>query len=196
MLQARTYAEAHLYMDLQQCRCGAYRFDRENMTVLDGPPDTVTMRFEGACEQCGRLRGFTFRLPAHADRPTPGYGFPGDGPSRLLDPGQWYAVSLARSELTQYIQQQVNPAEAWQDLEAWEDMVEALANAGEAVTEAYRFVPEGADAVPDEALRSDAGREMVTALGGRLSTALLDRRHEECRVLLDEFVTRYPEPGN
>ncbi|MGA8115823.1 MAG: hypothetical protein WCA46_19350 [Actinocatenispora sp.] len=194
MLEARTYAEAHLYMDLQQCRCGEYRFDRDHMTMLNGPPDTLTMRFEGACERCGRQRGFTFRLPEHADRPTTGYSFRGDGPSRLLDPGQWFAVSVAQSELNAYVQQQVNPDEAWRDPEAWEDMAESLSNAGDAVAEAYRFVPDGADAVPDGAVWSESGREMLASLGGPLSTELLARRRAECRTALDEFVQRYPEP--
>jgi hypothetical protein len=89
---ARTNSEAHLYMDLHPCACGATgRGLRSAVVEVD---NDLVSRYFGKCESCGTFREFLFRLPDHAVVQRPGTVVYGDGlPSQLLDPGEWLWVA-------------------------------------------------------------------------------------------------------
>ncbi|MGW0434448.1 hypothetical protein ACWDV4_18150 [Micromonospora sp. NPDC003197] len=97
-LPARTYAEVHAYLDTHPCRCGSVEFPRDAMAVLGSDENGVVVNYSGPCDDCGQPRDHVFRLP-----PRPGslpgdprrFSYPEDGPSELLDPGEWVAVSQA-----------------------------------------------------------------------------------------------------
>src|SRR4051794_6907582 len=60
-LHARSNAEAHLYMDLHPCACGAVEFDRQSSVISDG--GALCSRYAGPCRRCGTPRVFAFELP-------------------------------------------------------------------------------------------------------------------------------------
>ncbi|MFD0586181.1 hypothetical protein [Dactylosporangium darangshiense] len=158
---ARTSAEAHLYLDLQPCVCGATRAQwRSQVRGLDGD---LAREYEASCPQCGRDRRFVFRLPQEPPAPSrEGADFSyGDGPhSELIDPGQWLGESdrLARS---------VPMLPAGADAAQRERFRFAIGRAAAALSEAARFAPPGASAVPEEACFTEAGRALFRAEPGR-----------------------------
>jgi hypothetical protein len=138
---ARTDQEAEIYIELTPChRCGGHGFTGESTVVPLG--EDLGTRWAGTCTRCGVAREFVFRLPQEVTlgSKTP-YDFGEGGPSELLDPGQWMTVADLASRRA--------PAPDRTDL--------LLAVA--AFEEVERFIPDGADEVPAEALRTDAGRE-------------------------------------
>lgn len=70
-LAARTANEAHLYMDLRLCGCGAGRFPRGSSI----------------------LTLFLFRLPAEPESGEEGFRYGAAEPSTLIDAGQWLWVA-------------------------------------------------------------------------------------------------------
>jgi hypothetical protein len=106
-------------------------------------------RYAGPCAGCGAPREFEFELPA-AFRPirSDEVEFGGGDPSRLLDPGEWMAVAVERAGR--------QPGTR-----------EELAFARAALEEVVKFLPAGAERVPDEAFTSARGRALRDAEPGR-----------------------------
>jgi hypothetical protein len=156
---ARTAAEAHLFMDLRPCRCGESAFDRRS-AVVEVEGDLAT-HYSGACARCGAAREFLFRLPEEIPPPVAGAvrRFGGDAPSELLDAGEWLAVA---------------------DDHAGRD---DAATAAAAMDEVLKFLPVGADTVPDAALWSDRGRAVHAAEPGRFRRARLEAVRDTYRAL-------------
>jgi hypothetical protein len=151
---ARTNAEAHLYMDLRPCdACGHRGFSGDSaMVFVDGE---LCSRYSGACPRCGTERKFTFRVPEEVRLPLErDIVFGGPEPSELLDAGEWLTVAdLAAGR--------PEPDDA------------DLALAAAAIDEALKFIPEGADEVPPETLRTEDGREVYEREPGRFRRARL-----------------------
>ncbi|WIM97992.1 hypothetical protein ACTOB_001560 [Actinoplanes oblitus] len=118
-----------------------------SVVEADGVP---ARRYAGACEDCGVDREFVFRLPERATPPVPGsyvtFGADGD-PSRLFDAGEWVAIA-DMSALASGLED-VPPDEAR----------ESATIAVACYDEALKFLPPGADRLPDAAFWSVAGRE-------------------------------------
>lgn len=153
---ARTRDEAHLYLDLHPCECGSVETTWENgLVAVDGG---LASRYWGACDDCGRRREYLFGLP---ERPVMPSGYPtfgGEEPSQLLDAGEWlWVADLSAGNVP------VDDAD---------EARRTLAVATAAVEEVVKFIPPGADEVPDEAFWSQRGREMRAAEPGRFQ---LDR---------------------
>ncbi|WP_067181020.1 hypothetical protein [Microtetraspora niveoalba] len=154
---ARTRDEAHLYLDLHPCKqCGSVEttWDR-GLASVDG---TLVDRYAGACDDCGAEREFLFGLP---ERPVASAGYPtfgGREPSQLLDAGEWMWVA----DLTAGNVPVDDRAEARR----------ALSIAVAAVEEIVKFIPPGAEEVPDDGFWSERGRQVRTAEPGRFQ---LDR---------------------
>ncbi|GAA4599544.1 hypothetical protein BJY16_003114 [Actinoplanes octamycinicus] len=151
---ARTRQEAHLFIDLTPCECGDRRLATagEAITLPDGAPGR---RYAGRCPGCGRDRLFVFRVPERAeDADDPAeivYGR-GDRTSELLDPGQWLWVAEQYADAVPG-----NPGyltgEPRATARTW------LTAAVAALREAEKFLPAGAERVPEQALRTAASRE-------------------------------------
>jgi hypothetical protein len=86
---------------------------------------------------------------------VPMYAFgSGDGPSRLVDAGQWLLASRELAEDARVLMGSDDPSAAYDRLRA----------AAAAVDEILKFVPPGADAVPDEAFWTDDGMTVRAGL--------------------------------
>lgn len=178
---ARTRDEAHLYMDLHPCaECGDADVPWENAILDDA--GTPVRRYTGTCPGCGAVREFVFALP---ERPAvlPDHevlSFGGPERSELLDAGEWLWVSdLAAQSATGVAldPEGVRVADA--------EAREALAVAVAALNEILKFVPDGADAVPDSAFWSDRGRELRHAAPGRFERRRLQAVRDTYRDRLD-----------
>jgi hypothetical protein len=134
-------------MDLNPCRCGEVEFEPQHW--LEQVGDQLVANYQGTCPGCGTDRMFRFELDSEPPPPAPAYG--GDKPSQLIDPGQflWVAEQLAGSV-------PADPGEL-DSTEDQEEAVEALETAVAALEEVLKFVPAGADAVPEEAFTAPEG---------------------------------------
>jgi len=185
---ARTNAEAHLYMDLHPCACGERVFDRRSAVIDDG--GTLCSRYAGPCAGCGTPRSFVFELPETiraVQRDHVEYG--GDDPSRIIDAGEWMAVSDAHGRREPHTRRDLDIARA-------------------AIEEVKKFLPRGlrgspTDRVPDEAFWTARGRAVRDAAPAnfgklRLSAALelYQRLHEAAPVSVPEGLppVEYPAP--
>ncbi|NUR96899.1 MAG: hypothetical protein HOV67_16760 [Kribbellaceae bacterium] len=154
---ARTAAEAALYLELSPCPdCGSTETDWQDQQTAE------VLTCSGICEGCGAFREYLFSRPLH-----PYEGFGGAEPSELIDAGQWL-------EFADGVAGQV----AVGDLS--DEAVEAMAVARQAVEEVVKFVPPTADAVPDEAFWTDAGRAVRALDPGRF-------RLERLLVIRDSY---------
>ena len=141
-------------MDLHPCACGNGAFER-NSSVIEVDGDLAS-RYVGACSGCGERREFVFAIPQDVRLPSPGsvvFGY--GGQSELLDAGEWLFVADRYARAT--------PAKHEPGTEAARQARQQVATAAAAMGEVLAFVPEGADAVPYESLRTDRGREVFDA---------------------------------
>ncbi|MEV6302244.1 hypothetical protein AB0M02_22700 [Actinoplanes sp. NPDC051861] len=193
-LRARSTAEAVLFMDLRSCVCGDSSFDRD-MSWEDDPGHGLRVAtYAGPCAGCGTQRAFTFLLPLDEQTPDDAFSTLEDPPSQLLDPGEWWLASVALTELTEAIEEGVDPAVAWVDLDAWEEMTALMARCATACDEVLRFIPDGTGRVPSEAFRTATGRNALRADPAVFDrSALVTARDERARRLAD-FLARHPEP--
>lgn len=155
---ARTPAEAHLYLELHGCDCGETRFEpRSAVVMLDDGDLGRTYAF--TCPRCGQERSHTFRLP-EIPLPSSEFRYGGDEPSQLLDPGEWVAVAEAYAAA---------PASASASLprDGAASASASLPRAVAALEEALKFVPPGAESVPETAFFSERGRALYLAGPGR-----------------------------
>jgi hypothetical protein len=148
MLFARSPEECHLYMELHPCECGEAVFEWSRHRK-EQRGDRMVSVYEGVCGRCGAPRQFEFEVTGEIP-PPPAYG--GEEPSRIIDPSEFLAVGedLAAA---------VPPDPALLDPDALEDAYEAIEMAVAALDEVLKFVPAGADGVPLDAFRTDAGRQ-------------------------------------
>ncbi|GAA3768651.1 hypothetical protein GCM10022225_64030 [Plantactinospora mayteni] len=95
-IRVRTLAEAHLYLDLHPCVCGCASFPRGQMEILQDDEAGILVRYAGSCDDCARQRAVTMRLPQRSgvvpDSPYR-FSYPEDGPSEVIDAGQWLDVA-------------------------------------------------------------------------------------------------------
>ncbi|GAA5055876.1 hypothetical protein [Nocardia callitridis] len=162
---ARTSAEAHLYMDLHPCgTCATARFHPRGATVfIDGE---LGSRFAGACQSCGALREFVFRLPEHIVLSGDRIRYGADRPSELIDPGEWLLVADGASARGRVDPTGLTP----QGLAAHRDLLDTAVAAME---EVLKFVPPRGDAVPDSVFFSARGRAVYEAEPGRFGVVRL-----------------------
>ncbi|MEJ3743606.1 hypothetical protein WEI85_09985 [Actinomycetes bacterium KLBMP 9797] len=146
----RTRDEAHLYMDLRPCeRCGSAEITWQSQLTHDG--GVPARRYHGTCAGCGAAREFVFRLPERPAVPgDDGVFFGGPEPSQLLDAGEWRLIAdLGVREGS--APRTGDPAD---DAERQRAFALALA----AMDEIIKFIPDGADGVPESAFWTARGR--------------------------------------
>ncbi|WP_328449392.1 hypothetical protein OG780_17905 [Streptomyces sp. NBC_00386] len=184
MLIARSTQEAHLYMDLHACACGAESFEREHR--LDERDGVLVAVYEGVCPRCGRARSFAFRLTDELPPAPPAFG--GSEPSRIIDPGEFLWVSDQVATDTGLRLLHTPPAERHQQREG-----SAFALA--AVEEVLKFLPRGADSVPGELFTSERGREVYDRTPHRFERAALLENIARKRRILESVDHVGPQPG-
>src|SRR4051794_26320267 len=158
-------------MELRPCpQCGdANGSWAEALVDADG---TMARRYHCACAGCGEPREFVFALPERPTPPRPGavvtFGAL-DEASVLVDAGEWLMVADLCA--------QAAGAPGVSDGEACEMLSIAVA----AMDEVLKFIPAGADAVPDTAFWSVAGRSERELEPGRF-------RRDRLTVVRDSYV--------
>src|SRR2546423_4561094 len=185
---ARTLLEAEVYLGRLPCeRCGrigtgwAYAGPGE----YDGAPAD---RYAGRCTHCGTQRSALLgRVGGPDAQPGPVGGRFGAGPpSELLDAWQWLEFGDGAA------------AAAERPGLADRDRLMLLEYAGDAYWEAGRFIPQGADAVPDTALFWPASRTAAAGYPLRLSRAAIDDQLDAVVVAAEEVrraLARGPVPA-
>ena len=166
----RTSAEAHMYMDQQPCTCGDIGFDRQSAVMTEG--DVLCSRYFGKCRTCGTMREFIFELPPKQRPITNQVEFGGSDPSRLLDPGEWMAISDSYAKLEARTPRDLDIARA-------------------ALEEVIKFLPDRAYGVPDKAFLTERGRAVRDREPGRFRSTRLAAELDVYRRLLGDV----PEPG-
>lgn len=164
MLIARSSPECRLYMDLHVCSCGEGRFEAQHV-LRESDEGALLAVYEGACRSCESPRRFTFTLDDALPPPPPAFG--GQQPSSIICPGEFLlvaaeAASSAPAEPAGLSDRQLGTTR------------DALARAVAAVEEVLKFIPEGADAVPEAAVTSSAGAALYSRDAGRFSRARLE----------------------
>ncbi|CAL9491305.1 hypothetical protein NC239_05650 [Streptomyces sp. G3] len=149
MLIARSLQEAHLYIDLHPCACGAEQFAREHR--LEDHDGALTAVFEGTCPQCGRARSFAFRMADELPPAPPAFG--GEEPSSIVDPGEFMWVSDEISTESGLRLLNTAPAEH-------RAMRPSTAYAIAALEEVAKFLPPGGNRVPEDRFVSERGRAL------------------------------------
>lgn len=184
MLTARSSAEAHLYMDLHRCECGAGEFDRKHRLELHGE-DLVAV-YEGRCGACGTTRRFTFRMSSDIPPPAPAFG--GDEPSQIIDPGQFADVALRLSESVGVELLNTPVAEQYK-------LRGAVAYTVAAFEEILKFIPAGQDAVPADLFTSEAGRALYRREPRDFERGILEMNVRDARAVLDGIDEHSTPPG-
>ncbi len=173
----RSREEAVFYMNEHPCpNCGQFRVDwSASLVEIDG---VLARRYAGDCRVCRQPREFVFQLADQvAVRPadvTVWYG--GDDPSKLIDAGQWLAISEQAAQFARAARDRGDTAGAARDA--------ALAIAF--VIEARKFVPPGAEAVPESAFWTAVGQRLYTADPRRFT-------RRRFNILLDMLREEFPE---
>jgi hypothetical protein len=178
MLFARSPDECHLYMELHPCTCGSdvFTWTRHSLEQRDAQLVSV---YEGACGRCDTGRRFEFevaggvrepqgeasRAGLAVDQPAPpAYG--GAAPSLIIDPGEFLASSQqAAAEVP------ADPARV--DADQLGEAYDAIDVAVAGIVEVLKFIPDGADAVPEAAFTSALGRRMYAGDPPRFRRARL-----------------------
>jgi hypothetical protein len=183
---ARTYDEAYLYMELRPCVCGEPEFDKTTASWAENGAQVE--RYSGACPNCGRPRQFTFRMP---DAPPEvsfdmRYGW-GEEPSRLLDPGEWLGVA---DMFDASAQAELNSGDITSEQQLT-GIFYLLSSAVAATEEVAKFLPVGADRIPEDAFRSQPGRMLFELVPERFERAALARELAQRQRAVEDFEHRF-----
>lgn len=162
-LRARSSTEIHLYLDLHPCECGTAR--PRDVQELRGGEEGYVSAYEGTCPGCGRPWHAEFSLPVSA----PPQGSIGDGPSAIICPGEFVWLSDRESAI---------PASGPRSPAARARLALAAAE----LEEAAKFIPEGSDRVPAEALASAIGQALNATSPRRFLKTDLSSRARLCRA--------------
>ncbi|MGO4462736.1 hypothetical protein AB4039_36445 [Streptomyces sp. M-16] len=182
MLIARSAQEAHLYMDLHVCVCGATQFDRQHR--LEDREGLLVSVYEGTCPQCGRTRSYEFTMPDGWPPAPPAFG--GPEPSQIIDPGEFMWVSDRLS--TESGLRLLNTPRA-----EHREIRPTAAYGTAALEEVAKFLPEGADRIPEERFTSERGREIYAKDPTRFTRKDITAALELDQRILDG-IDRYSPP--
>ncbi|MGV9305643.1 hypothetical protein ACWENQ_09585 [Nonomuraea sp. NPDC004354] len=170
---ARSLVEGYLYLDLAAREVGGNAAERATLTEGE---ESWTLRLDGVevevpyqGEATARLDELTF----------------GEGRSELIDPGQWVFVAgtYARRTLSESLSFTANP----DDDEQFENVAAGWQFAADAIAEALKFLPPGADAVPAEACWTPMGRALHEANPERFTRQQLESDLLFYRQNLEDF---------
>ncbi|MBW6439616.1 hypothetical protein KZ829_38405 [Actinoplanes hulinensis] len=139
---ARSGSDASMFLDFQECRCGGKLLSFGERSLPAGDHEVLTVKARCVRRVWHRFRfRFTVR-PGTLGTARWQMSLRGE-PSHLVDPGQWLVMATVYA--------------------AGDQQAHAMNMklAASSVEEAMLFVPPGADAVPEEEIRSRHGQEML-----------------------------------
>lgn len=177
LLKIRSVAEEHLYMDLHPCACGEADW-RQLKGVQRYVADELVKVFEGPCPRCGAARQFLFIVPEVPFFAAVGYG--GPEPSAILDAGQFL------TESDRWVRS-VPASTAGLDEAARKQALARMAWGVAAMEEVIKFIPPGADAMPEAALLSSESVRHVRELPGQFRRLRLEARLQAYREILGKL---------
>jgi hypothetical protein len=180
----RTRDEAHLYLDLHPCeRCRSVEVAwQSGLTHDKGVP---ARRYHGFCTGCRTAREFVFRLPERPVVPAADdlVFFGGPEPSELFDAGEWRLIGEAA------IADGSAPPTGDPTVDA--SLRRAFALGVAAYREILKFLPDGADAVPESSFWTPHGRAAFDENPGQFGRDYLELRW---RTWQAELADRFPQP--
>ncbi|MDG4831662.1 hypothetical protein O7627_20485 [Solwaraspora sp. WMMD1047] len=179
---ARSRDEVDLYLSLHPCeRCQTADADWRMSTARDGDGRRIC-RYQGACRRCQAAREFTFLVPERPAVPGPDdlIFFGGPEPSRLFDAGEWRLISDAG------IHEGGAPPSHGPAAERRRAFTLGVA----ALAEVLKFIPDGAEAVPESAFWTPHGRAAYDQHPDRFTRDYVQRRLDQFR---DELEARFPD---
>ncbi|MCO5993223.1 hypothetical protein [Actinoallomurus rhizosphaericola] len=161
---ARTLREAELYADLllsatasgdePEASGGEPAGGSRPRTTLTEGPDAWTLRIER--ERAGQGDPVEVVIPYASEATARDEDLMfGDGPSELIDAGQWVQVAAAYARRAML--ESLDSARDTSDDDLYRNVVQGWEVARAALREAARFLPPDADEVPETAFWSDLG---------------------------------------
>ena len=177
MLVSRSTEESHLYMYLHPCACGEADFEWRDHDIIPGNGWLVSI-YSGECGRCGRPRSFEFALAPEPSPPPPSLG--GTAPSSIIDPGEFL-------ETARRLVDGVPNDPAVVDDDEFHAARDALAFAVASVEEVLKFIPDGAELIRQEALRSEVGRQLYRQSPEQFSRPRLTATLDDYRRLLSAY---------
>ncbi|WP_424535182.1 hypothetical protein ACOZ38_34210 [Sphaerisporangium viridialbum] len=194
-LLARTLVEAYLFVDLtamasEQDDAHEPARDYEAHTKLSEGSGAWRLRFDG--HGLGLALAFEVLVPYESEFQARREHLRfGDGPSRLIDAGQWRVVSAGYA--ARAMADDLRYREGSEDSALLESVVLGWESARDAVAEVAKFLPEGSGEVPATAFWSDMGEaalrdepELFTREAVEGDVAFFQRR-------LDDLAGPHPE---
>jgi hypothetical protein len=181
----RTNLEACVYVQLQLCECGAsLQWDANSLSGHPARRD-LAISYTGTCPSCGNQRKFPFLLPNRlyfASWANPGFSRPeqDQGPSELVDPGQWMWVADRFTENTP-------PRPDGRDPATYRTARRDLRAASAAISEVLKFIPKGAESVPLKACWTEEGRNVYERSPARFHRSRLEVLRDTYREMSDRF---------
>nr|MDT0659345.1 hypothetical protein [Micromonospora sp. DSM 115978] len=178
---ARSRDEAELYLSLHPCeRCQTADVDWQVTTGHDGARRLC--RYQGACRRCQAPREFVFPVPERLATPGPDdvVFFGGPEPSTLFDAGEWRLISDTG------IHEGGAPPSHGPEAERRHAFTLGVA----ALAEVLKFIPDGADAVPESAFWTPHGRAAYDQHPDRFTREYVQRWLDRFR---DELQARFPD---
>jgi hypothetical protein len=149
LVRIHSVQEEYFHLMVRKCVCGGPWFSHEQIVQRTG--DRLVHHVTARCAKCGKERTFHFALPGETkrDRPAPIREInPTNDPSEAVDAAEW--MDLARFYLER-IERLKDPTERAQ----------SLLDARGCIEEALKFCGPNDDALPPQALWSDASRRKV-----------------------------------
>ncbi|MFL1376279.1 MULTISPECIES: hypothetical protein [unclassified Nocardiopsis] len=179
MLEARSIAEAHLYLELHVCETCNLRWAglQHGLRIVDGRPVAV---YSGSCPSCGVQRQWEFLMPREPLPPGP---LGGGEPSTIIDPGEFHAASDMYFNLARDAVEEAVPGD-------YEKVVILLQRAIYALYEVPKFIPPAEDRVPSDLIVSEIGRASYMRNPDRF---IRDRIEYEIQDLLNLMRHYLPE---
>ncbi|RCG32643.1 hypothetical protein DQ384_03900 [Sphaerisporangium album] len=181
MLRARTLVEAYLYIDLTLAGGddeddGFGAADEPGLsarpwTTLTEGADAWTLRFDGPATGPRHLIDVVVPYETEAEARRDRLRF-GSGVSELVDAGQWRMVSDEYAQRA--LSADLSFADTPEDDERYREVVLNWEFARDALAEAAKFLPGGADEVPATAFWTDMGTAVHEEDPGRFTRSRLE----------------------
>jgi hypothetical protein len=182
-LRPRSLAERRLYVDMHPCVCGEIRNTIEAGDATDLAPKVLLAKYVVSCDGCGRTRRIEFILPPDRDVSMSFTRWAADpSPSVLIDAGQWAVLAdrfAAEAEAAESKKRRismllrgVHPGMAVEQLRA---------RSAAAVDEMLKFLPAGADRLPDDAFWTVEGIAQLQERPARFDRFALEAERADRR---------------
>jgi hypothetical protein len=168
------------------CPCGENDFDKDVEVMQSHSPRVV--QYFGDCPRCGRYREFFFELEdppeGDPDRFLLGHG---EAASTIIDAGQWLLVAEMSGQVLARVAESDEPLVGEQIPAVHEMLLLSAAS----VDEVLKFLPPGADRVPDDAFWTEQGLAVRGAAGPLLERDELTAAGTRRWASVEEFEAVY-----